>query len=123
CIRSKFAAVATVSSRRSTILLCRGILLTGTALAQLAALKGAPAPALKAKWRTLFDTEPPPYNRRFLESRLAYHIQELTYGGLKKETVERLRVLGKQYDRKAGERPKGRGQRLPIAGTRLIREW
>jgi hypothetical protein len=50
-------------------------------------------------------------------------IQELAYGSLKKETVERLRVLGKQYDCKAGERPKGRGQRLPIAGTRLIREW
>jgi len=97
--------------------------MTDPILAQLAALKGAPAPALKAKWRTLFDTEPPPYNRRFLESRLAYRIQELAYGGLKKETVERLRVLGKQYDGKAGEWPKGRGQRLPIAGTRLIREW
>ena len=97
--------------------------MTDPILAQLAALKGASAPALKAKWRTLFDTEPPPYNRRFLESRLAYRIQELAYGGLKKETVERLRVLGKQYGGKAGERPKGRGQRLPIAGTRLIREW
>src|SRR3981081_4864415 len=94
-----------------------------TVLAQLAALKGAPAPALKAKWRALFETEPPPYNRRFLESRLAYRVQELAYGGLKKETVERLRALGKQYDGKAGERPKGRSQRLPIAGTRLIREW
>jgi hypothetical protein len=45
----------------------------------LAALKGAPAPALKAKWRELFDSEPPPYNRRFMESRLAYRIlQEVT---------------------------------------------
>jgi hypothetical protein len=90
--------------------------MTDTILAQLAALKNAPAPALKAKWRALFDTEPPPYNRRFLESRLAYRIQELAYGGLKKETVERLRALGKQYDGKSGER-------MPIAGTRLIREW
>src|SRR5260370_33806954 len=95
--------------------------MTDTVLAQLAALKDAPAPALKAKWRALFDTEPPPYNRRFLESRLAYRIQELAYGGLKKETVERLRVLGKQYDGKPGTRPKGRSDRLPIAGTRLIR--
>src|SRR5258708_3203198 len=97
--------------------------MTDPVLAQLAALKGATANALKVKWRALFDTEPPPYNRRFLESRLAYRIQELAYGGLKKETVERLRVLGKQYDSKRGERPKGRSQRLPIAGTRLIREW
>jgi hypothetical protein len=92
-------------------------------LAQLAALKGASAPVLKIKWRALFDSEPPPYNRRFLESRLAYRIQELAYGGLKKETVERLRVLGKQYDGKPAGRAKGRSDRLPIAGTRMIREW
>ncbi len=92
-------------------------------LAQLAALKGASAPVLKTKWRALFDSEPPPYNRRFLESRLAYRIQELAYGGLKKETVERLRTLGKQYDSKAGVSPKNRPDRLPIAGTRLVREW
>ena len=97
--------------------------MTDTVLAQLAALKDAPASALKAKWRTLFETEPPPYNRRFLESRLAYRIQELAYSGLKRETVERLRVLGKQYDGKPGSRPKGRSPHLPIAGTRLIREW
>jgi hypothetical protein len=97
--------------------------MTETVLAQLAALRGAPSLTLKAKWRALFDTEPPPYNRRFLESRLAYRIQELAYGGLKKETVERLRLLGKQYDGKLGEKPKDRSQRLPIAGTRLIRHW
>src|ERR1700709_2581224 len=71
---------------------------TQPVLAQLTALKTAPTPALKAKWRELFDTEPPPYNRRFLESRLAYRIQELAYGGLKPQTIERLRVLAKQYD-------------------------
>jgi hypothetical protein len=92
-------------------------------LAELAALRGAPAAALKAKWRLLFDNEPPPYNRRFLESRLAYRIQELAYGGLKKETVERLRVLGKQYDGKPSGRAKVRSDQLPISGTRLIREW
>ena len=97
--------------------------MTDTVLAQLVALRGAPSLTLKAKWRALFDTEPPPYNRRFLESRLAYRIQELAYGGLKKETVERLRVLGKQYNGKPGEKLRGRSQRLPIAGTRLIRHW
>src|ERR1700716_3398466 len=90
-------------------------------LAQLAALKSAPAAALKAKWRALFDTEPPPYKRRFLESRLAYRIQELAYGGLKEETVDRLRALARQYDGKP--RAKTPSYRLPIAGTRLVREW
>ena len=51
-------------------------------LGRLAALKTAATPALKQQWRELFGTEPPPYNRRFLESRLAYRIQELAYGGL-----------------------------------------
>jgi hypothetical protein len=63
-----------------------------TVLAQLAALKTAPIGTLKQKWRDLFETEPPPYNRRFLEHRLAYRIQELAYGGLKPETLKRLRA-------------------------------
>ena len=50
------------------------------------------------KWRELFDTEAPRYNRRFLESRLVYRVQELAYGGLKPETVERLVALGEQLD-------------------------
>ena len=54
--------------------------MTDTALAQLAALKTAPIAVLKQKWRDLFETAPPPYNRRFLEHRLAYRIQELAYG-------------------------------------------
>ena len=65
--------------------------MTDTVLAQLAALKTAPIAALKQQWRDLFETEPPPYNRRFLEHRLAYRIQELAYGGLKPETLKRLR--------------------------------
>jgi hypothetical protein len=52
-------------------------------LARLAALKTATTLDLKQQWRELFDSEPPPYNRRFLENRLAYRIQELAYGGLK----------------------------------------
>lgn len=92
-----------------------------TVLTQLAALKAAPTPALKARWRELFETEPPPYNRRFLESRLAYRIQELAYGGLSKETLDRLRAMAKQYDGTT-ERKTGRGYR-PITGTKLIREW
>jgi len=63
--------------------------LTDSVLTRVAALKALPIPALKQQWRELFDTEPPPYNRRFLEHRLAYRIQELAYGGLKRETIER----------------------------------
>jgi hypothetical protein len=92
-------------------------------LAQLAALKGAPAGVLKARWRELFDTEPPAYNRRFLESRLAYRIQELAYGGLSRDTLDRLKAMAKQYaDQKPAQR-KARPLLRPVAGTKLIREW
>jgi DUF2924 family protein len=91
-------------------------------LAQIAALKCAPVVALKARWRELFDTEPPPYNRRFLESRLAYRIQELAYGGLKPETVERLAALAEEIGGKSTRRARSAEER-PIAGTRLVREW
>jgi hypothetical protein len=97
--------------------------MTDPILSQLAALKTMPTPALKDKWRELFDTLPPPYNRRFLESRLAYRIQELAYGGLKPETIERLEALGEQLD---GGNIAVRKQRLddrPVSGTRLLREW
>lgn len=95
--------------------------MTDTILAQLNWLRKAPTSALKARWRELFETEPPPYNRRFLESRLAYRIQELAYGGLKPETVKRLSALATQFDGKPGKRP--RTERKPVSGTVLIREW
>jgi hypothetical protein len=74
--------------------------------ARLAALKTTPTPELKRQWRELFASEPPAFNRRYLESRLAYRIQELAYGGLKPETVKRLEMLGEQLD--GGDRTKSR---------------
>src|SRR6266849_7687757 len=94
-----------------------------TVLTQLAALKGASAPVLKAKWRELFETEPPAYNRRFLESRLAYRIQELAYGGLSRLTLERLGAMAKQYATRDAAERKARPVHRPISGTKLIREW
>ena len=91
--------------------------------ARLAALKAASTPELKAQWRDLFDSEPPPFNRRYLESRLAYRIQELTYGGLKPETVKRLERLGEQLDGGDKKKRSLRADLKPIAGTRLLREW
>ncbi|MEL6286631.1 MAG: DUF2924 domain-containing protein [Pseudomonadota bacterium] len=99
-------------------------ILKNTIPARLAALKTTPTAELKAQWRDLFDSEPPPFNRRYLESRLAYRIQELAYGGLKPETVRRLERLGEELD--GGDRKKRSihaDRDRPITGTRLIREW
>ncbi|WP_099865952.1 DUF2924 domain-containing protein [Pararhizobium haloflavum] len=91
--------------------------------ARLTALKTTPTLELKAQWRDLFDSEPPAFNRRYLESRLAYRIQELAYGGLKPETIRRLERMGEELD--GGDRKKSRirADLKPITGTRLIREW
>ena len=91
--------------------------------ARLAALKTMAAAQLKEQWRELFGTEPPPYNRPFLESRLAYRIQELAYGGLKPETVRRLEQMGEEVDGGKIDVRRARHDRKPIVGTRLVREW
>jgi len=91
--------------------------------ARLAALKTTPTLGLKQQWRDLFETEPPPFNRRFLESRLAHRIQELAYGGLKPETIRRLEQLGEQLDGGNVVTRRIRSNLKPMAGTRLIREY
>ena len=84
-------------------------------LAELAGLKVD----LKQQWRKLFDSEPPPFNRRYLKLRVGYRIQELAHGGLR-------RVLGLPADEvEGGARSKNRiaDPRKPAPGTGLVREW
>ena len=92
--------------------------------AQLAALPQMPLDRLWALWDQHFPRRPLRVTRRYLESRLAYRIQELAYGGLKPETIRRLERLGEELD---GGDKKKRSVRLdrdrPITGTRLLREW
>ena len=92
-------------------------------LPRLAALKIADIADLKQQWRELCGTEPPPYNRPFLESRLAYRIQELSFGGLKPTTIERLEAMGEQLDGGNIVLRRIRAADKPIAGTRLLRQY
>jgi len=92
-------------------------------LAQISALKSAPAGELKGRWRELFGNEPPPYNRRFLESRLAYRLQELVFGGLSAEVNRRLKSAVSNLPSKGSKASKQPGGDRPISGTRLIRDW
>jgi hypothetical protein len=92
-------------------------------LARLVALKTTPTPQLKEQWRQLFEGKPPAFNRRYIESRLAYRIQELAYGGLKSETVRRLEKMGEELDGgKVSVRKRPANDR-PVSGTRLIRDY
>ena len=92
-------------------------------LARIAALKAMPAPELRRQWQQLFESPPPRYNRRFLESRLAYRLQELAYGRLKPATVAKLEALGQQLDGGDIAVRRRRADERPISGTRLIREY
>ena len=91
-------------------------------LRRLAALKAGETADLKQQWRELFGTEPPAFNRAYLQSRLAYRIQELAYGGLKPETVARLEAIGERLDGGSVVLRRIRADDRPIAGTRLVRE-
>ena len=75
--------------------------MTDRVLAQLAALKGATASALKVKWRALFDTEPPPYNRRFLENR-PRRVSGQRVGDLAVPPAGQVQGRGGRGDRGAG---------------------
>lgn len=92
-------------------------------LSRLAALQSATAAELKDQWRALFGKEPPPFNRPYLVSRLAYRIQELAYGGLKPETRARLEALGEQLDGGNVVLRRIRADSRPLPGTRLLREY
>ena len=95
-----------------------------TVLTRLAALPGLATEDLKQLWRRLYERDPPPYNRSYLEKRLAYRIQELAHGGLSDETRARLDALADGEGRRAAAaaRRKRRAE-APLAGTRLVREW
>lgn len=92
-------------------------------LARLAALKQMSVTELKAQWQALIGTEAPNNSRPFLELRIAYRIQELTYGGPTKPVRRMLDALANEVDGKKVRRTMIRDPRNPVIGTRLVREW
>ena len=119
-LRREFARLSRPPERSCRPRFSGGRGMTDTVLARVAALKAQPIANLKQQWRDLFETEPPPYNRRFLEHRLAYRIQELAYGGLKPETLKRLRATRRRPRRwRSGAAPpvRPRTGRSPARGS------
>jgi hypothetical protein len=94
-----------------------------TVLARLAAIKTMSVADLKAEWQRLFGADAPNNNRPFLELRLGYRIQELAHGGPSRETVRLLDALADELQGKPGRKAMIRESRMPVAGTRLVREW
>lgn len=92
-------------------------------VAQLAALKQMTVVELKAKWESLFGTPAPNNSRSNLELRLGYRIQELTLGGLSRETRRMLDLLADEVEGESRHRSIIADSRNPVVGTRLVREW
>lgn len=90
-------------------------------LTQLAALKNMNTEQLKSKWREICEGEPPPFNRAYLESRIAYRIQELANGGLNKHTLRRINELREDF---LSDTPRQRiDPNKPPLGSILVREF
>ena len=92
-------------------------------LARLAALKAMSVNELKAEWQALYDAPAPNNSRNFLEGRLAYRIQELTYGGPDKQTRRLLDLLADEVEGTLTRKAQIADPRNPVVGTKLIREW
>jgi hypothetical protein len=94
-----------------------------TVLARLAALKGMSVKELKAEWEKLLGTSAPNNSRAFLELRITYRIQELTYGGPDRRTRRMLDLLADEVEGLARRKNQIADPRNPVTGTKLIREW
>ena len=94
-----------------------------TVLARLATLKAMSVRDLKAEWEKLFGSAAPNNSRTFLEMRIAYRIQELTYGGPDRETRRMLDLLADEVEGVARRKNQIADPRNPVVGTRLIRVW
>ena len=92
-------------------------------VAQLAALRQMTVRELKAKWEAIFGAPAPNNSRGYLELRLGYRIQELTLGGLSRETRRTLDMLADEIEGRIGRKAIIADSRNPVVGTRLVREW
>ncbi|MHB9036379.1 MAG: DUF2924 domain-containing protein [Armatimonadota bacterium] len=98
---------------------------------QIADLQNLSYDELKQLWRTLYGSDPPAYNKVFIKNRLAYRIQELTYGGLSNRARQFLKsvLIANGFKdngcRSAAGRKelRHRCEDLPVLGTKLTREW
>ena len=94
-----------------------------TVLSRLADLKAMSVKDLKAEWENLIGSAAPNNSRTFLEIRIAYRIQELTYGGPDRETRRMLDLLADEVEGRARRKNQIADPRNPVIGTKLIREW
>ena len=90
---------------------------------QLAALPSLPMADLWKLWDAHFPRRPAQINRRGLESKLAYRLQEQAYGALPDGVRRHLAECGAKHS-KIKLAKQGRGNEMHLMpGTTLVREW
>jgi hypothetical protein len=91
-----------------------------TTIAQIAQLPNLSMENLWSLWDDLFDRRPGHHQRTYLESRIAYKLQERAFGGLPNHVRANLERIGE-----TGEVPsqKRRAERELAPGTTLVREF
>lgn len=89
--------------------------------AKIAALSNLPIKEIWALWDNYYSRRPEYPNRHYLESRIAYKIQEEAFGGLSAETKRRLINIGIRHSKIKSRQSSQDIQLAP--GTVLIREW
>ena len=89
--------------------------------AKIAELSTLPIAELWPVWDRYFNCRPINPNRTFIESRIAYKMQEEAFGGLAHNTRQRLEAIGAKHSKiKLRARPRD----INFApGTVLLREW
>ena len=88
--------------------------------AQIAALSSLPIAELWPVWDRYFSSRPINPNRVFIESRIAYKMQEEAFGGLAHNTRQRLEAIGAKHSKiKLRARPRVTNF---APGTVLLRE-
>ena len=87
---------------------------------QLAQLPSLPMENLWALWDEFFEQRPAHHNRTYIENRLAYKLQERTFGGISTTLRRRLERIGE-----TGEVPnqKRRAETQFAPGTTMVREY
>lgn len=93
---------------------------TTSVTAQLAALPGLPMADLWKLWDQYYPRRPGTWNRDYVASRVAFKIQERTYGGIDPDMRRRLLRMGESQSA-LGKRTKEQVMLMP--GTVLMRDW
>jgi hypothetical protein len=98
----------------------RSIVKTGHISQQIAVMADMPMAELWTIWDQHFNCRPPHPNRKHLESRLAFRLQEQAFGGMPLATKNFLTEIGEQFSKIKTSLDQSN---TPLPGTTLLREF